>query len=98
MRRTTLVGTNFKDSSLAYPIFHGTDLTGANFKGTNLHSVQFSNVDLSAARNLSEDEIDKVCGKNVELLGDWTIKPCNNEHKEERKRYRERCKKRMHVR
>lgn len=96
LRDTTLVGTCFKDSSLAHSIFHKTDLTDADFNGTNLNNVQFRNVDLSAARNLSKDEIGKACGRGVKLPDNWTIKPCDNEHKEKRKRYRERCKKRIH--
>lgn len=54
----------------------GADLSGANLGGANLSGADLDSANLRSARNLTQAQLDKACGKEAKLPEGLILKPC----------------------
>ena len=74
LSNANLTMAQFTEAKLLY-----VDLSGANFKNAKLRGMQLVDVDLRDVQNLTEKQLEGVCGSNVKLPDRWSIRNCKDE-------------------
>lgn len=72
LNRSILIGAHLFRANLSR-----VDLRGADLNGAFLDSADLSGADLRGARNLSQEQLDRACGTDVQLDPPLMIKRCN---------------------
>jgi uncharacterized protein YjbI with pentapeptide repeats len=54
-------GASFKDANLVGATLSGAVFTGADFRGASLIHASLAGADLSAAKGLTQDQLDQAC-------------------------------------
>jgi hypothetical protein len=72
-----LAEVNIPGANLSGANLSGADLFGANLSDADLSDAHLRDADLTDARNLTQDQLDKACGKPATLPAGRTLdKPC----------------------
>jgi hypothetical protein len=79
--RADLRSTSFRNADLSKAFFYEMqkveNVENADFKDANLEGTQFHDVDLSAAKNLTQDQINQAVGKYNTKLPDGLVRPAS---------------------
>ena len=72
---------NLTKSQLSGARLLHVNLAHANFEDANLEGTQLLGVDLRDVKGLTEEQLEKSCGEEVQLPEGWSISPCNPDAK-----------------
>ena len=73
--KAKLAGANLTGAIVPRSVFHEADLAGASFSGAILYRSRFEGTDLSAVKDLTQAQLDTVCGDSVTKLPAGLVAP-----------------------